>query len=269
VPTATEPAPPEREEALSAAASAAGQGVIRCVFDELLPEDARLPFSRAIRDGAAVEAAVDEAFGIASVLPATPPMDQMLSDPVAWREAMKASIVPIATVEWQGAWSGETGTCRVVAPEQVTLRGRIVDEQGHPAPEAWVNGCAADTTWPDAQGYFEMVVWRGTPCVLSVRSSGLPGVGLEVAIDHNVDGIELVDREVDPAEAMQAAADELARQQEMVHPLEAALEDPDLSAEARELLEGWLADEQERTAEQQRHEEESAEFFRVSGEDAE
>jgi hypothetical protein len=185
--------------------------------------------------------------GITQIRLPSPPPDLLHEDVEAWKEALRASRVPLGVLTWGDAHLGEEGWCELEEPAQITISGRIVTPDGEPAPDALVNGCVGGSTFPDEHGHFEMQAWRGAPCTLSVNRAGIPGDGVEVSRDGDQHGIVMVQEPIDASVAIDQHAAELERQQAQLHPLEVALEDPDLSAEARALLDGWLEEEREET----------------------
>ncbi|MFH1462893.1 MAG: hypothetical protein ABIO70_00700 [Pseudomonadota bacterium] len=273
---ADEPAPfvprDAPEEALAAAARAGGFGLIRCDLPADAPADLyAVGLHRVVRTGPRLTAAVVEPEGLTQLSHPFPGPELLQQDQEAWLAALDRAAVPAGLLAWGEAFPGEQGWCRHEEPTRITLRGRIVTPDGAPAADAWLNGCADGSTYPDAEGNFVLQTWRGGPCVLSVRSSGIPGDGLQVRRDADQEGLVVVDGPKDVVANLDAEAAELARQEAEAHPLEVALEDQSLSPGARELLQTWLADERAEAEEKRGFQERAADFFdevRAAEEDA-
>ena len=225
--------------ALAVATEATGLGRVRCVFEEAPDGPVTVPLKYAVWDGNVVHGLVEQTEGMGTFAPAPPPAELLEEDMDAWRAQLKASRVPASLLAWGDAFPGETGWCEVREPYRVTLSGRIETEDGQPATDAWVNGCAKGSTHPDGEGNFSMEVWAGGSCELWVRASGMPGAGVRVSLEQDVSDIVLIDRPIDAAEAQFAEADALAWEGAMVHPLQVALEEDGLDEDVRAALSMW------------------------------
>jgi hypothetical protein len=102
--------------------------------------------------------------------------------------------------------------------------------------------------------------------VLTPRSGGLRGDGIEVSRTQDVSGIILTNGTRLESEELQesanGAADEAARLSGSPDPIEIAMEDPNLSDGARAHLEAWRARDRERSEQAIRKYEAAAEFWR-------
>lgn len=258
---------PAQKEALAITAAATGLGTVRCDIGTPPDGPVSTPFVRTVWEGSLATGLVEQPQGVGTLRPSSPPAELLAEDPDAWRAMLAASRTPGHLLTWGDAFPGEEGWCSVSEPRRITLSGRVEAEDGSPAVDAWVNGCSSGSKQLDAEGRFSFETWAGAPCTLSIRSSGIPGAGVEVTRTGDVSGIVLIDRPVDAAEAMAAHADALAWEDVMVHPMEIALEEEDLSDEARAVLARWLEEERDEAARLQAFYAQAAEVFGAAAEE--
>lgn len=220
------------ERALRVVADYAGEGLLRCDVGEMMEDGPATGLRRAHVEGGVLIAAVEDPSGRAKIsLPGDPP-----------------NAAPRAVVRWSGAWPGESGRCQVLAPERITVSGRVlVDGQG---VQAEVGNAVEGTVRTGPDGSFVAECWLGADCPLAARRSfGQPWGPFETVVaDGPVEGIALSltaepERDLKTFLEDQVAEDErLARSPD---PLALALSDPTLPDEAKDLVSAWLDEQSE------------------------
>ncbi|HHO50849.1 MAG TPA: hypothetical protein ENK18_08210 [Deltaproteobacteria bacterium] len=221
------------QRALELVGGYSGEGLIRCVVGDLLPDGPVQGLSRGYVEDGLLTGTVPEPEGDARMRS----LDDLANDE------------PRAIVRWIDAWPGEEGRCDVLVPELVTVEGWVVHEDGSPVVSGEV-GNAVDGTWPiSAEGRFEIECWLGTRCALAARSAIGAAWGPFVALipDGPMYGIELVLESSEPQQDLVGYLQEQVAEHErlarMPDPLQLALADASMPSMARPVLEGWLEEE--------------------------
>lgn len=221
------------ERALRVVAEYSGEGVLRCDLSVDLPDGLVSGLNRAHIEGGTLIGAVEEPSGQARIgLP---------SDPIG--------AAPRVVVQWWGVWPGDTGHCKVIAPERTTVSGRVVDAQGR-AVVGEVGNAVEGTVRTASDGSFVAECWRGADCPLAARSAmGQPWGPFEtLVVDAPIDGIELQLNDVPARDLRTFLEDQVAENERLAKqpdPLALALSDPALPDEAKDLVKAWLDEQNE------------------------
>lgn len=231
--TRAQPLGTEMQRALELVGGYSGEGLIRCVVGELLPEGPVLGLSRGYVEDGLLTGTVSEPEGNARMQAP----DDMANDE------------PRAIVRWIDAWPGEEGRCDVLVPELVPVGGWVVHADGRPVTAGEV-GNAVDGTWPISDdGRFEIDCWLGTRCSLAARAvmGGAWGPFQALVPEGPTDGLELILEDPEPQQDLvsylQEQVAEHERIAEMPDPLRLALADAAMPSVARPVVEAWLAKE--------------------------
>ncbi|MEZ4235104.1 MAG: hypothetical protein R3F59_02865 [Myxococcota bacterium] len=241
-PTALPPPPPPststvsaHETALRAVAELTGEGVVRCSVGDTLPDGPVAGMTRARVEHGVLVGSVEDPEGQARI--------QLESD--------ARSDAPRLVVRWSGAWPGETGSCEAIRPQRVAVTGTVVDARGRPVGGVEVGNGVDGFVTAGPDGHFVAACWRGSSCPLAARRSRMAGWGdFETLVpDGPLGGVQLV---VDGPQAegtvlstLQEWVEDSDRVEQQADPLQLALADQDLPADARAVVEGWLQEERE------------------------
>jgi hypothetical protein len=216
------------DEALAAVAALSGSGTIRCRLEGLGERvaAARWPFVRADWDGQVLRAVVPSPEGARRI-----PVQR--ANPEAARILAGDAEPPLGVLEWSGATNGSVGGCRMLPTERAVVRGSIVAQAGSPAGFG-VQVCG-ERVKADADGRFVAPAWTGEPCLAYVAQPGwtrspiafVVGASEDLRLDIERDTSGTVPRRVIVRGDLPAVR---------------ALQDPELSNPARQVLRDWAQD---------------------------
>jgi len=229
--------PSPRHAAIEIVADLAGEGIVRCEVAGMLPDGPVKGVAHGLVEGGVLVGSVVDAQGDARIQA----VGDTLSDP------------PRAVIRWSEAWPGEEGHCDALAPQLVPVTGWVVFRDDASLTDAQV-GNVVDGTWPVARdGSFEVACWRGTRCPLGVRARpGEPWGAIRIVVPlEATDGVELVagnEASEDWVASLANRVAEATHLAQMADPVELALKDPRLSADARPMLVAWLAEQAQERA---------------------
>jgi hypothetical protein len=229
------PPPGPLEAALRSVAAYTGDGVVRCEVGDRVPEGPVTGVGRGrVDDQGVLFGAVGAPEGQARILlPDDPP-----------------GAAPLVVVQWRAAWPGAVGQCDVLAPERVAVTGTVVGPGGEPLlPEARAAAQVGNSVEGGAplgpDGRFLVACWRGAPCPISVRAAPRAPWGpfTVVVPDRPTSGVTLALMPPGPAQTVRDWVEERIAEDAWIEatpdPLDLALADPELPAEARAWVEGW------------------------------
>lgn len=215
-------------EALIAVAEATGESVIACDLPlDLPPGDVLGELSHIAREGQQLLALVPDSAGYRT-LRLYEPWDGTGSEGGHFIEQMMRP--PRATARYTFAVPGHVGKCAIEDPEPVVIRGQVVDRSGQPIENAVVAGCSDTDVRSGPDGRFEIYTHKGRPCDLRG--------GPSIETWNPPEFVELIGPLPDEPTPLELK-EELEALRSMASPYEAALEDADLSSEARSILEEW------------------------------
>lgn len=215
------------DEAMAAVAELAGSGTIRCTLPDLGAKGStvRWPFVRADWDGSVLRAVVPSPAGtrVVRAAPADADPDAILADD---------GPPPVGVLRWSGAPEGSVGGCELTPTSERAVRGRIVGPSG-PVGDVQVQVCG-DRVQADADGSFTGVGWVGDRCVVYVSDPRWTRALVSLEVGEERELTLSVEPSSGPASRRVVVRGEL--------PAVRALQDPDLSPGARDVLRGWAQD---------------------------
>ncbi len=159
---------------------------------------------------------------------------------------------PIAIVEWQNAYPETVGDCTVIpSPKPIDIPVLVLDLDGHPLEGASLFAMRGSDNVTDASGRGSIEGWAGVKITIG-SFMNFPAVELrwigskEVVPTENPTTVTIQMEEEMSDEATREASRESARERwretrlTVTEPLNMALENDDLSSQAKEQIDIWL-----------------------------
>ncbi len=162
----------------------------------------------------------------------------------------------VGLVRWEKAAGGVWTACQVEAPTRYTILGLVEDAEERPMAGVKVHGCDRTATVTNAEGRFKLQGYAGHPCAVVAWTEGPSGLGRSDLHVVESDGADAILEVQIPVERVQAAQiPELAKAESQLMEVQLrngvqtervglarAAGAVTLSAEARAVVDGWLAD---------------------------
>lgn len=273
------------EEALAAAAYYSGEGIIRCILPaDIGPIDLRR-LNWAGRSGNILTLAATEPSGQTTLRSGEAPprprfprrsdyddeeaMTENSERPATWLQAIEEFstamndyrqewMQPIAIVEWQNAYPETVGDCTVIpAPKPIDIPVLVLDLDGNPLAGANLFARMGSENLTDANGRGSVEGWAGVKITIGSYMN-FPDEEFrwietkEVVPTENPSTVTIQLEEEVSDEATREANRESAREKwretrlTVTEPLNMALEDDNLSSQAKEQIEVWVERVQQR-----------------------